>query len=195
MSDLVVGDDANTPLSEEELEGLIPSYITFRHELNAVEQENILEAQQWAFRLKHKNLLEERFLRNLHKRMFGKVWKWAGTFRKTTKNIGVAAWDIQVGLRTLLDDTHFWVENETFPIDEIAARFHHRLVFIHPFPNGNGRHARLATDLLLAQLGQPCFSWGRTSLAALSETRKEYVTALRDADRGDFTGLLAFVRS
>ena len=187
-------DDAATPLTPEEQEGLIPSYITLRHELNEAEQANILEAEEWAFARK-RDVLDEKFLKGLHKRMFGRVWRWAGEFRLTERNIGVAPYRIGVDLRNLLDDCRYWVEHGTYPPDEVAARFHHRLVWIHPFPNGNGRHARLATDLLLAGLGQPRFSWGRVSLVDASETRRAYVAALRAADGHDIQPLLDFVRS
>jgi len=165
MSDdpLVEQDDASTPLSPEEQEGLIPSYITLRAELNEAEQSNILEAEEWAFNRK-RDVLSERFLNDLHKRMFGHVWKWAGQYRRIRKNIGIDTYKIPMELRNLLDDVRFWIENGTYEPDEIAARFHHRLVWIHMFPNGNGRHARTAADLLLVALGQPRFTWGRDSL-------------------------------
>lgn len=187
-------DDANTPLTPEEQEGLIPSYITLRSELNATEQANILEAGEWALARK-RNVLNERFLTNLHKRMFGRVWRWAGQFRKTDRNIGIDPYHIPADLRQLLDDCRHWIEHGTYPPDEIAARFHHRLVLIHPFPNGNGRHARLAADLLLVKLGRPRFSWGQVNLVDATETRQRYVAALRAADHHDIGPLLEFVRS
>ncbi|MES9942038.1 MAG: mobile mystery protein B [Candidatus Thiodiazotropha sp. 6PLUC1] len=196
MSDdfLAEHDDASTPLSAEELEGLIPSYITLRSELNEAEQANILEAEEWAFKRK-RDVLSEKFLNDLHKRMFGRVWKWAGQHRQTGKNIGVDAYRIPVELRQLLDDVRFWISNDTYQPDEIAARFHHKLVWTHIFPNGNGRHARLATDLLLTALGQPRFTWGRENLVDANETRQAYVDALRAADQHDYGPLLTFVRS
>jgi Fic-DOC domain mobile mystery protein B len=196
MSDdfLVEHDDASTPLSAEELEGLIPSYITLRSELNEAEQANILEAEEWAFK-RRRDVLSEKFLNDLHKRMFGRVWKWAGQHRHTGKNIGVDAYRISVELRQLLDDVRFWINNDTYQPDEIAARFHHKLVWIHIFPNGNGRHARLATDLLLTAMDQPRFTWGRENLVDANETRQAYVDALRAADQHDYGPLLAFVRS
>ena len=187
-------DDAATPLTEEEREQLIPSYITLRSELNEAEQANILEAEEWAFARK-RDVLDERFLKNLHKRMFGRVWRWAGQFRQSERNIGVDAYRISTDLRQLLDDCRYWIENETFDPDEIATRFHHRLVSIHPFPNGNGRHARLAADLLLTALGRPRFSWGRVNLVDPGETRQAYVAALRAADNHDYGPLLDFVRT
>lgn len=187
-------DDASTPLTAEEREGLIPSYVTLRRELNEAEQANILEAEEWAFARKRK-VLAERFLTDLHKHMFGRVWRWAGKFRRTERNLGVDPLRIAIDLRQLLDDCRYWIEHATYPPDEICARFHHRLVAIHPFPNGNGRHARLATDLLLVALGQPRFSWGRTNLVNPGDTRRAYVAALRAADARDIGPLLEFVRS
>ncbi|NOZ10484.1 MAG: mobile mystery protein B [Gammaproteobacteria bacterium] len=187
-------DDASTPLTGEEREDLIPSYITLRAELNEAEQANILEVEEWAFTRK-RDVLDERFLTNLHKRVFGRVWRWAGTFRRSVRNIGVDAYRIPNDLRQLIDDCRYWVENETYEPDEIAARFHHRLVSIHPFPNGNGRHARLVTDLLLVAMDRPRFSWGRANLVDPGKTRQAYIAALRAADNHDIGLLLNFVRS
>jgi Fic-DOC domain mobile mystery protein B len=187
-------DDAGTELNEEEREGLIPSYITLRSELNEAEQANILEAAEWAFARKRR-LLDEKALNNLHKRMYGNVWSWAGSYRTSGKNIGIDAYRVPAELRQLLDDCRYWIENETFEPDEIAARFHHRLVSIHSYPNGNGRHARLAADVLLKSMGQERFSWGGRNLVNLSETRKRYIAALRAADGHDIGPLLEFVRS
>ena len=187
-------DDAATPLAPEERDGLIPSYITLRRELNEAEQANILEAGEWAF-ARRRDVLTEAFLKTLHKQMFGRVWRWPGAFRLTERNIGVAPYRIPVDLRQLLDDCRHWVEHSTYPPDEIAARFHHRLVSIHPFPNGNGRHARMAADLLLTRLGQPRFTWGQVNLVDPGVTRQAYVAALRAADGHDIQPLLEFVRS
>jgi Fic-DOC domain mobile mystery protein B len=187
-------DHAATPLSDEEREGLIPSYITLRSELNEAEQANIQEAENWALKRK-RDVLGERFLNNLHKRMFGRVWRWAGDYRRTGKNVGVDAYRIPTELRALIDDCRYWMENGTYEPDEIAARFHHKLVWIHPYPNGNGRHARLATDLLLIAMGKKRFTWGSTSLVDPGDTRRAYVAALQAADRHDFAPLFAFVRS
>lgn len=187
-------DDGGTELSGEEKEGLIPSYITLRRELNEAEQANNLAGQEWGFSRQH-NVLNETFLKNLHKRMYGNVWKWAGHYRSTGKNIGVDAYRIPTELRQLLEDCRYWIENRTYGRDEIAARFHHRLVSIHCYPNGNGRHARLAADLLLKTMGQERFSWGGKNLVNDGETRKRYITALQKADRHDIGPLLGFVRS
>ncbi len=191
---LFKADELATPLNPEEREGLIPSYITLHRELNEAEQANILEAEGWAFARK-RDMLDERYLKALHKRMFGRVWRWAGQFRRTERNIGVATYRIGVDLENLLNDCRYWIDHDTYSLDEIAARFHHRLVLIHPFPNGNGRHARMATDLLLVAQGQPRFSWGRLNLVNAGATRRAYVLALRAADGHDIRPLLDFVRS
>ncbi len=191
---LVPQDDGGTELTEEEREGLIPSYITLRSELNEAEQANILEAEEWAFARK-RDLLEEKFLNNLHKRMYGNVWRWAGRYRTSGKNIGIDAYRIPKELRQLLDDCRYWIENGTYEPDEIAARFHHRLVSIHCYPNGNGRHARLAADLLLKSMARERFSWGAKNLVNVGGTRERYITALQAADGHDIGPLLEFVRS
>ena len=187
-------DDAGTELTEEEREELIPSYITLRSELNEAEQANILEAEEWTFTRK-RDVLAEQFLNNLHKRMYGNVWRWAGQYRTSGKNIGVDAYRIPTDLRQLLDDCRYWIENNTYEPDEIAARFHHRLVAIHPYPNGNGRHARLAADLLLKSMGRKRFSWGSTNLVDAGKTRERYIATLQAADKHDIGPLLEFVRS
>lgn len=195
MSDpLEPQDDAATPLTDEERAELIPHWITLRTELNEAEQDNIVEAWEWAF-ARRRNVLDQRFLKELHRRMFGRVWRWAGSFRQTGRNIGVDAYRVPADLRQLLDDCLFWIDNESYQPDEIAVRFHHRLVQIHPFPNGNGRHARMATDLLLISMGRPRFSWGRTNLVHASQTRQQYIEALRAADGHDYRPLRDFVRS
>jgi Fic-DOC domain mobile mystery protein B len=181
-----------TPLTAEEREGLIPSHVTLHRELNELEQQNILEADTWVFARRH-NPLRRAFLRSLHHRMFGKVWRWAGVYRSSNKNIGVDREQIQIRLDEALDNVRYWIEHKTFPPDEIAVRFHHELVFIHPFPNGNGRWSRLMADILAIRLGQPRFSWGSSSAA--DKTRQAYIEALKAADNHDFTALIAFARS
>lgn len=183
-----------TPLDADELASLISGHITTQGELNEWEQLNIVQGERWA-RKQRKEILNEGFLRLLHKQMFGETWKWAGEFRKSDKNIGVDWLHIGVELKKLLDDVRYQVEHGTFPADEIAVRFHHRLVAIHPFPNGNGRHARMMADLLVERLGRPRFSWGSRSLVDASETRQNYIAALQAADARDIAPLLAFARS
>lgn len=195
MNDPLGPQDAEgTDLSPEEREGLIPSYITTRAELNEAEQANIIDGREWAFG-RRRDILNEVFLKRLHERLFGKVWRWAGEYRTSGKNIGIEAYQIPMELRKLLDDVCYWIEHETYSADEIAARFHHRLTCIHCFPNGNGRHARMATDLLLENMGEEPFSWGRENLVDAGETRVRYIAALRAADRHDIEPLLAFVRT
>ena len=189
-------DDASTPLTPDERAALIPSYVTLRSELNEIEQIGIEKADAWAFERRRGDVLDEDFLCQFHKRMFGDVWKWAGTFSKESdRNIGVDSWKIGPELRQLLDDVRYWIEHQTYAPDEIAVRFHHRLVWIHPFPNGNGRLSRLAADLLIDQLGGERFTWGRNNLVEIAETRGRYVEALKTADGHDIAPLLEFARS
>jgi len=192
--DPFAADDAATPLTPDERRDLIPSYVTLRRELNELEALNVIAGEHWASSRK-RDALDEGFLRNLHRQMFGDVWRWAGDYRTTERNLGVAPLMIAVEMRQALDDARYWVTNNTWGPDALAARVHHRLVFIHPFPNGNGRWARLTADILLVQLGGARFSWGRASLVDASATRTAYVNSLRAADQGDFGALLAFVRS
>ncbi|CAN7633860.1 mobile mystery protein B [Rhizobium sp. LjRoot258] len=198
MTDLFQEPEDATPLEPHEREGLLQTWITHRRDLNEAEQENIVEGTAWARgrrRVSLERMLSDDFVRTLHKRMFGDVWKWAGTFRTTERNIGMQAYRIGVELAGLLSDIRYWIQYKTFPPDEIAIRFHHRLVAIHPFPNGNGRHARLAADLLIERLGAERFSWGGGSLADVGELRARYVAALRAADDHDITPLQEFARS
>ena len=185
-----------TPLNPEELDGLKLQHITTRVELDRWEQENIQEALSWLSRRRKADILDEKFIRQLHEKMFSKVWRWAGSFRRTDKNIGVVWSRVPVELRQLLNDTKAWIEYGAYTPDEIAFRFHHRLVWIHLFPNGNGRHARLITDALLTDhLNQEPFSWGNDDLSNASTIRKQYITALKAADEHDYKLLREFVRS
>ncbi len=188
-----------TPLDLDEASELIPKYISTQGDLNELEQSNIANAFLWAQRANLDHLLTATFILTLHKKMFADVWKWAGKSRSSNKNIGVAKEQIMEELGLLLQDTKYWIEHNTFDEDEIAARFHQRLVRIHVFPNGNGRHARLTTDLLLKRLGQPAFTWGSSTsqnpLETEGPTRKSYIAALKEADLGDYRSLLIFARS
>ncbi|MEI9886403.1 MAG: mobile mystery protein B [Rhizomicrobium sp.] len=185
---------AATPLAPAERDGLIPTHVTLRSELNELEQRNILEADRWVFGRKRK-VLDEAFLRGLHRRMFKSVWRWAGAYRVSERNLGVASYRIETELHQVLADVRYWIDHATYPPDEIAVRFHHRLVFIHPFPNGNGRWSRLAADLLVVQLGGHRFTWGRAALQTAGAVRKSYIDALRAADAHDPAPLVAFARS
>ena len=193
---LMTTSDGNTPLSPEELEDLIPSLAT-KQELNEWERENILAAREWAFKNRTSaiEMVSDEYIRRLHQKMFDQTWKWAGKYRVTEKNLGVPFHEIPERLGILFGNARFWIENDTYPADEIAVRFHHDLVFIHPFPNGNGRHARLIADVLVMRLGGPGFSWGSKELVKQGEARDIYLTALRAADNGDVQPLLEFARS
>jgi Fic-DOC domain mobile mystery protein B len=194
VSGLFEEPDYAMALTPEERDALIPSHIAYRSELNEAEQENIARAQDWALGRK-RDPLSEKFIRELHRRMLGDVWQWAGKFRKRERNLGIPFYEIPAALRQLLDDTKTQIEYRTYSPDEIAIRFHHRLVAIHPFPNGNGRHARLVADLLVMRLGQERLSWGRTSLRDASTMRRAYIAALKAADNHDIGPLLNFARS
>ena len=188
-----------TPINPDELKDLIPDYISTMGELNQLEQSNIADGFVWAGKQDLDDLLSVTFILKLHENMFKLVWKWAGKIRKSNKNIGVMKENIMTDLAILIGNTKFWIENKTFSHDEIAARFHHRLVQIHVFPNGNGRQARLMTDLLLRKLGENKFTWGtlgtHNQLEIEGKIRSDYIAALKKADKDDFVDLIKFVKS
>ncbi|MEI7523042.1 MAG: mobile mystery protein B [Mariniphaga sp.] len=187
-----------TPLDEDEKEGLLIPTIATRSELDEFEQQNIEDTIHWvlARSFKPMEILTEKFAKNLHRRMYGNVWGWAGKFRKTNKNIGVDKWAISSSLKNLFDDTTFWTEHNTFEPDEIAIRFKHRLVCIHCFPNGNGRHSRLMADVIIDKIfKRPVFSWGASSFLHQSDARTTYLKALREADKNNYQQLISFARS
>jgi Fic-DOC domain mobile mystery protein B len=193
--------DGNTPIRPEEAEQLIPKISTVK-ELNEYEALNILAAQTWAFSnrtMNSTNPLEESYVRTLHAKMFDQVWKWAGTYRKHELNIGCDPREIMQRITQLLGNTKYWLDKKTFPIDECLIRFHHQLVSkIHAFPNGNGRHARMITDVLAVKLGRPEFTWGAgANLVAETAARAAYLAGLRalDANADDVKPLLEFSRS
>ena len=188
-----------TPLDEEDLEDLMLDFVATRGDLNVVESENITKALRWAraqaTRRGHGAVLDYAFLFELHKQMFGDVWRWAGTQRKRETNIGVESSQIPEQSKQALDDA-YWHEHETYPTAELAARLHRRLVAVHPFPTGNGRCTRLLADLYLLSIGEPPFTWG--ALGSLDEdrdTRQIYLNALRAADGDDYEPLVSFARS
>ena len=185
-----------TPLDADEADGLIPSWVATRADLDRVEQEGVARAIGWSRgrRLQPHDIVDEPFVRQLHKRMFGNVWRWAGHYRRTNKNIGVEYPYITEEIGKLVADARHWLAEEDLVADEAAVRFHHRLVLIHPFPNGNGRHARLAADLLLTACGGGPLTWGRELAGDPGSAPAEYVAALREADAGDVARLLAFAR-
>lgn len=191
-------EDGQTPLSEEEKEGLLIKSITTHSELNEHEQLNIEDAIKWIINTKFKKdkILTEEFIKILHKKMLGNVWSWAGEFRKSEKNIGVKWVIIGIELKSLLNDTNYWIENGTYPPDEIAIRFKHRLVNIHCFPNGNGRHSRIMADIIIESIfSEKIFSWNQSNMVKADEIRKEYIRSIREGDKGDINPLIKFARN
>jgi len=189
--------NGQTSLDEDEKEGLLIPTITTRGELDEFEQLNIEKAIEWSLKNKFKieKILTEEFVKNLHKKMFGEVWRWAGDFRTTDKNIGVDKFMIPVELRNLIEDTKYWIANNTFEPDEIAVRFSHRIVKIHLFPNGNGRHSRLIGDILISDgFGKKIFTWGGKDIQRKGEARSKYLEDLHAADENNYKQLIEFAR-
>ena len=187
-----------SPIDEDEKEGLKIKTISTRGELDEFEQSNIQKAVEWSLKIKHsyKKILTISFIKEVHKKMFSEVWEWAGTYRKTNKNIGVDKHFIEQHLLALLDDCKYWIENKIYSDDEIAIRFKHRLVQIHPFPNGNGRHSRLCADILISHaLKKPIFTWGGRDLSEHGATRTKYLSAIYQADQEIMAPLMVFARS
>lgn len=185
-----------TPLSEDEMEGLMIPSVTDRYELDEFEQLNIEKAMIWLSRkrLTPDQLLNEQFIRELHGKMFGEVWSWAAKYRLTNKNIGVDKWQILPAVTMLCDDARYWIAESVYAEDEMAIRFKHRLVSIHCFANGNGRHSRLMADVIAEKIFHlPAFSWGR--LGQHVDARATYIQSLRSADKGDIQPLIRFSRS
>lgn len=193
-------EEGQTPLDEDEKEGLLIPSVTTKGELDEVEQRNIEDAILWTIQRRKRfttaEILTEQFVKELHRRMFGDVWRWAGSFRTTNKNIGVDKYQIGLDLRMLLDDCKFWITNRSFSPDEIALRFKHRIVAIHCFSNGNGRHSRLMADVMIEKIfGEKLFSWSSQNLIKGGEPRSLYLTAIRAADRGEYDLLIKFARA
>lgn len=190
--------DGQTPLDEEEKEGLLIPTIATRGELDEFEQQNIEKAILWVMgrSFKTDKVFTEKFIRSVHKRMYGDVWAWAGEYRKSNKNLGIDYWLIPTQLKQLLDDANYWYKSNTYSPDEMALRFKHRIVSIHCFPNGNGRHSRIMADIIIEKIyKQPVFSWGAANLKKASDARKEYLKAIKVADKGDYSLLLDFARA
>lgn len=190
--------EGQTPLDEEERDGLLIPSIATRGELDEFEQQNIEQAIQWTISrsLNVDTVFTESFIRVLHKKMFSNVWKWAGGFRKTNKNIGIDKYQIPTELKYLIDDARYWYNKNIFSPDELAIRFKHRLVSIHCFPNGNGRHSRLMADIIIEKIYKlPVFSWGANNSDHESDMRSAYLRAVKNADKGDFDSLIQFARS
>jgi Fic-DOC domain mobile mystery protein B len=191
--------DGQTPLDEEEKDGLLIPTITKRGELDEFEQQNIERAIQWTMSRKFKRdeILTEKFIKLVHKKMYGEVWAWAGEFRKTNKNLGVDRYQVTTELRKLLDDCNYWIDHNTYLPDETAIRFKHRIVQIHCFSNGNGRHSRLMGDLIVEKIfNKPFFSWGgHHNLTRTGKGRQLYLAAIKAADANSITSLLEFARN
>ncbi len=186
-----------TPLDENEKEGLRLKSITTQEELNEFEQLNVEKAVEWTIRVRFKpeKILTEKFIKDLHKKMYEDVWKWAGEYRKTDKNIGICWTQIGIELKNLMDDTKYWIQNKTYSQEEIALRFKHRIVTIHCFPNGNGRHSRMMADIIMESIfGKEIFNWHTSNMVKADETRKDYITALREADKGNINPLIEFAK-
>lgn len=190
--------EGQTPLDEDEKEGLLISSITTQQELNEFEQQNIERAIEWTLqrRTKKELILTEKFIRDLHRKMFGDVWAWAGEFRQSNKNLGEDWKQIPVLFKQLTDDCLYWITHKTYSEEEISIRYKHRLVSIHCFSNGNGRHSRLMADVLITQVfGKPVFSWNRADLNRKGGSRSDYLKAIREADRGNIKPLMEFART
>lgn len=190
--------NGQTPLDEDEKDGLLIPTIATREELDEFEQQNIEEAIQWVLTrpIKPETVFSEKFIRGIHKRMFGNVWAWAGKYRKTNKNLGIDKWQIPVALKTLCDDAAYWTQHDIYSPDETAIRFKHRIVCIHCFPNGNGRHSRLMADIIIHKVYDlPLFSWGISDLTNSGDARTIYLKAVKAADKDDISPLLEFARS
>ena len=192
-------ENGQTPLEEEEKEGLLIPSITTREDLDEFEQLNIEKAVEWYLvrkKFRKENILTEKFILDVHKKMFNDVWSWAGKFRKTNKNIGVDKHQIYIRLRQLIDNCKYWINHETYSDEEIAIRFKHELVSIHLFPNGNGRHSRLMADIMMKNIfKKPIFSWGQKNLVNKSSARKQYIKSLKNADNGAINDLIEFAIS
>ncbi len=197
-----MGLDHNIPgitlLDEEEKQGLLIRTIDTREDLNEFEMKNVEEALLWVLRRSfvYTQVLDELFIYQMHQKMFGKVWAWAGKARTTNKNLGVDKFQIPVLLKSLVEDTRYWIENDTYEPDELALRFKHRLVGIHCFPDGNGRHGRMMADIIIHKIfDRDFFSWGRQNLSKHITSRKRYLDAMKAGDHFDFLPLIKFARS
>jgi len=191
-------EDGQTPLDEDEKDGLLIETITTQGELDEHEQRNIEKAIEWTIhnKLKSEKILSEKFIKELHRKMFSEIWKWAGEFRQSEKNIGVNWIAIPIDLRTLLDDTKYWIKNSTYSPDEIAIRFKHRLVNIHCFPNGNGRHSRIMADIIIDSVfDKEIFTWHHSNMVRAGEVRAKYIAAIREGDKGNINKLIEFARN
>ena len=196
MTEILNQPTGATDLTPDELQGLKVPGITTHGELNEIEAVNIEQGLIWLERRPATfELLTGEAGKEVHRRLFGDVWNWAGQYRLTDKNIGVQVWQISTEIQYAMDDTKMWVEREIYPHPELLARFHHRIVKIHPFPNGNGRWSRIMTDELLRRVdGERYLDWSSAgSLQSDNAHRSKYIDALRAADQFDFDPIMHFV--
>ena len=166
-------------------------------DINQAELVGIVGATDWAKRARL-NPKEVKFWQRLHEQMFGQVWDWAGEWRQHEPNIGVPPHDIHPKMKSLQDDLAVWLFDECdMTALELIARFHHRLVYIHPFSNGNGRWGRLMTDVLAnRELGIPSITWaagGDDLRNRESKERKKYVAAVKAGDKGEIEPLMNYL--
>lgn len=199
MTTLIENPEGATPLSPDDMLGLKHKHVDTREQLNELEAANILQGQIWASTLKKPTLdsiFDRAFVTNLHKALFGDVWEWAGIFRQRQLNIGIDPKNIPVDLHNFLEDAKCWVEFKHYDNLELSARIQHRLVQIHPFVNGNGRHSRIFTDIVRVYLlGEKPMKWAYAKLEDLTEERSSYITGLRKADEGDFSVFIKYLQS
>ncbi len=90
MTDLFQEPDDATPLDPAQRAALLQTWITTRNDLNEAEQENIVKGAAWARRrrgAKPADMLNNDYVKTLHKQMFGEVWKWGGTYRQNELNM------------------------------------------------------------------------------------------------------------
>ncbi|EKE80646.1 mobile mystery protein B [Idiomarina xiamenensis] len=199
MTNLVDNPDGATPLTPDDMQNLRHRHIETREQLNELEAANILQGQRWAAQLKSPTLariFDLLFVTDLHNALFGEVWVWAGSFRLRELNIGVEPKNIAIDLHNFLEDAKCWIEFRHYDNLEISARIQHRLVQIHPFVNGNGRHSRIFTDIVRVYLlDEKPMKWANAKLENMTEERAAYISSLRKADRGDFSEFLNYLQS
>jgi Fic-DOC domain mobile mystery protein B len=183
-----------TPLRPEEIAALrVP--VVSRAQLNALEAANVADGRAWAMASRRDCFVRE-YLSELHRRMFGAVWAWAGRYRTHEVNIGTTMpHEIEVAVAQVFDDARAWRDYKAYEPVELAVRLHHRLVLIHPFAGGNGRCTRLMADVIVKRLGAKPLTWGAASLSETGAARAAYIEALHAADNHDLTPLLAFAVS
>jgi Fic-DOC domain mobile mystery protein B len=190
--------DGATPLGPDEKSGLMHPHVATKAELNELENANILQGLAWLNSLPKVTtdvVLSRDFVIELHKRMFGDTWLWAGVYRQREMNIGCDPLQVGPNLHNLIEDIKCWIEFDHYPSLEVSARIQHRLVLIHPFANGNGRHSRIFTDCIRHfSLGLPPLVWAAGNLDQQNEERKNYIRGLQQADAGDYEPFIEYLR-